>query len=172
MSSHYIPEEATSIARLFGDGNFIPKSEAGQTLVPAVSRLYSSPRGSPIAKNGQRAGTNAASPTSARPDPSWPKQVPSQTRPSISAAELLICCDSRRTAPLTRPQVDPEVPSDDGDWRRSSRLHDLSQRGIMASRLRLFPLGQLGRFECDAFRFNSHGPRLAVNKRKRFDKAS
>ena len=38
-SSHYTPEEAAMLARLFGDGNFIPKSEAGKTLVPAVSRL-------------------------------------------------------------------------------------------------------------------------------------
>ena len=27
------------LTRLFGDGNFIPKSEAGKALVPAVSRL-------------------------------------------------------------------------------------------------------------------------------------
>jgi two-component system, chemotaxis family, chemotaxis protein CheY len=39
MSSHYTQEEAASIARLLGDGNFIPKSEAGQALIPAVSRL-------------------------------------------------------------------------------------------------------------------------------------
>jgi DNA-binding NarL/FixJ family response regulator len=39
ISSHYTPQEAAMLARLFGDGNFIPKSEAGKTLVPAVSRL-------------------------------------------------------------------------------------------------------------------------------------
>jgi two-component system chemotaxis response regulator CheY len=39
ISSHYTPEEAAILARLFGDGNFIPKSEAGKTLVPAVSHL-------------------------------------------------------------------------------------------------------------------------------------
>jgi two-component system, chemotaxis family, chemotaxis protein CheY len=39
ISSHYTREESTVLARLFGDGNFIPKSEARKTLVPAVSRL-------------------------------------------------------------------------------------------------------------------------------------
>jgi two-component system, chemotaxis family, chemotaxis protein CheY len=39
ISSHYTPQEAAMLARLFGDGNFIPKSEAGKALVPAVSRL-------------------------------------------------------------------------------------------------------------------------------------
>ena len=39
ISSHYTPEESAILARLFGDGNFIPKSEAGKALVPAVSRL-------------------------------------------------------------------------------------------------------------------------------------
>jgi two-component system, chemotaxis family, chemotaxis protein CheY len=41
ISSHYTPEESAILARLFGDGNFIPKSEAGKRLVPAVSRLLS-----------------------------------------------------------------------------------------------------------------------------------
>jgi two-component system, chemotaxis family, chemotaxis protein CheY len=39
ISSHYTSQEAAMLTRLFGDGNFIPKSEAGTTLVPAVSRL-------------------------------------------------------------------------------------------------------------------------------------
>jgi DNA-binding NarL/FixJ family response regulator len=39
MSSYYTPEEAAHLARLFGDGNFIPKSEAGKQLVPAISRI-------------------------------------------------------------------------------------------------------------------------------------
>jgi two-component system, chemotaxis family, chemotaxis protein CheY len=38
-SSHYTPKESAILARLFGDGSFIPKSEAGKALVPAVSRL-------------------------------------------------------------------------------------------------------------------------------------
>jgi DNA-binding NarL/FixJ family response regulator len=39
MSSHYTPEEAAVLARLFGDGNFIAKSEMGKDLVPAINRL-------------------------------------------------------------------------------------------------------------------------------------
>jgi DNA-binding NarL/FixJ family response regulator len=39
MSSHYTPHEASLIASLFGDGNFIQKSEIGRELVPAISRL-------------------------------------------------------------------------------------------------------------------------------------
>jgi len=39
ISSHYTPGEAAHLARLFGDGNFIPKSEAGKELVGAISRL-------------------------------------------------------------------------------------------------------------------------------------
>lgn len=39
ISSHYTPEESVILAHLFGDGNFIPKSEAGKALIPAVSRL-------------------------------------------------------------------------------------------------------------------------------------
>jgi two-component system chemotaxis response regulator CheY len=39
ISSHYTPEEAAALARLFGDGNFIPKSEAAKQLIPAISRL-------------------------------------------------------------------------------------------------------------------------------------
>jgi NarL family two-component system response regulator LiaR len=39
MSSYYTPEEAAHLARLFGDGNFIGKSETGDQLIPAISRL-------------------------------------------------------------------------------------------------------------------------------------
>ena len=39
MSSHYTAEEAAVLARLFGDGNFIAKSEMGKDLVPAIKRL-------------------------------------------------------------------------------------------------------------------------------------
>jgi DNA-binding NarL/FixJ family response regulator len=39
MSSHYTEEEAAVLARLFGDGNFIAKSEMGKALVPAITRL-------------------------------------------------------------------------------------------------------------------------------------
>ena len=42
ISSHYNPGEAAMLARLYGDGNFIAKSEAGKTLIPAVSRLLPS----------------------------------------------------------------------------------------------------------------------------------
>ena len=39
MSSHYTPDEAAALARLFGDGNFVAKSEMGKDLVPAISRI-------------------------------------------------------------------------------------------------------------------------------------
>jgi len=39
MSSHYTPEEAAVLARLFGDGNFLAKSELGKDLVPTINRL-------------------------------------------------------------------------------------------------------------------------------------
>jgi DNA-binding response OmpR family regulator len=39
MSSHYTPGEASIIGRLYGDGDFIPKSEANKVLIPAISRL-------------------------------------------------------------------------------------------------------------------------------------
>jgi DNA-binding NarL/FixJ family response regulator len=39
ISSHYTPGEAAHLARLFGDGDFIPKSQAGKELVQAISRL-------------------------------------------------------------------------------------------------------------------------------------
>jgi DNA-binding NarL/FixJ family response regulator len=41
ISSHYTPEEAASIARLFGDGSFVTKAAAGKDLIPAVSRMLS-----------------------------------------------------------------------------------------------------------------------------------
>jgi CheY-like chemotaxis protein len=39
ISSHYTPEDAAMIARLYGDGNFIQKSEAGKELIPTIGRL-------------------------------------------------------------------------------------------------------------------------------------
>jgi CheY-like chemotaxis protein len=39
ISSHYTREEAAMIARVYGDGNFIQKSEMGKELIPAISRL-------------------------------------------------------------------------------------------------------------------------------------
>ena len=39
MSSHYTREEATLLARLFGDGNFIAKSDIGRELVPTLRRI-------------------------------------------------------------------------------------------------------------------------------------
>jgi DNA-binding NarL/FixJ family response regulator len=39
ISSHYTPEEAAMLARLFADGAFVQKSEADKELVPAISRL-------------------------------------------------------------------------------------------------------------------------------------
>jgi DNA-binding NarL/FixJ family response regulator len=44
ISSHYTCEEAAGLERLFGDGNFIPKSEAGKELIPAINRLLSGER--------------------------------------------------------------------------------------------------------------------------------
>ena len=39
MSSYYTDERAVTLNRLFGDGNFIQKSEIATELVPAISRL-------------------------------------------------------------------------------------------------------------------------------------
>ena len=39
ISSHYVKEEAAHIARLLGDGNFVPKSEIAKQLVPAINSL-------------------------------------------------------------------------------------------------------------------------------------
>jgi hypothetical protein len=44
ISSHYTCEEAAGLARVFGDGNFIPKSEAGKELIPSINRLLSGER--------------------------------------------------------------------------------------------------------------------------------
>jgi len=41
MSSHYTNDEAALLARLFGDGNFVAKSDAGTHLVPAINRVLS-----------------------------------------------------------------------------------------------------------------------------------
>jgi len=45
MSSHYTREEAAMIARVYGDGNFIQKSEMGKELIPAISRLLKEDQG-------------------------------------------------------------------------------------------------------------------------------
>jgi DNA-binding NarL/FixJ family response regulator len=42
MSSHYTPQEAAALARLFGDGNFVAKSQMGTELVAAINRLLPS----------------------------------------------------------------------------------------------------------------------------------
>jgi DNA-binding NarL/FixJ family response regulator len=39
ISSHYTPEEAAMVGRLFADGPFIQKSQLGKELVPAITRL-------------------------------------------------------------------------------------------------------------------------------------
>ena len=39
MSSHYTPGEADILARLFGDGKFVQKSEIYRRLVPVINRL-------------------------------------------------------------------------------------------------------------------------------------
>lgn len=39
ISSYYTPEGGSHIARIFGDGCFLQKSETGRKLVPAISRL-------------------------------------------------------------------------------------------------------------------------------------
>jgi two-component system nitrogen regulation response regulator NtrX len=40
MSGAYTSDEAAALARLFGDGHFIPKSELGRELIPAINRLF------------------------------------------------------------------------------------------------------------------------------------
>ncbi len=42
MSSYYTSQEAALLARLFGDGNFIQKSETGKRLIPTISRMLPS----------------------------------------------------------------------------------------------------------------------------------
>lgn len=39
ISSHYTEEEAALLARVFGDGNFIEKSQTGTKLVSTISRI-------------------------------------------------------------------------------------------------------------------------------------
>lgn len=39
ISSHYTDEEAAHLARLFGDGNFIEKSQTGTKLIPTISGI-------------------------------------------------------------------------------------------------------------------------------------
>jgi hypothetical protein len=39
MSSYYTSQEAAHLARLFGDGNFIEKSETGKQLIPTINRM-------------------------------------------------------------------------------------------------------------------------------------
>jgi DNA-binding response OmpR family regulator len=39
ISNHYTLEEAVMVARVYGDGNFIQKSEIGNELIPAISCL-------------------------------------------------------------------------------------------------------------------------------------
>jgi DNA-binding NtrC family response regulator len=39
MSNYYTAEEAASVSRIFGDGNFIEKSAIWRDLVPAINRL-------------------------------------------------------------------------------------------------------------------------------------
>ena len=39
ISSHYTPQEAEHLARLFGDGAFVTKAESGKELIPTISRL-------------------------------------------------------------------------------------------------------------------------------------
>jgi len=39
ISSHYTPKEAALIRRLYSDGDFIQKANAGKELIPAISRL-------------------------------------------------------------------------------------------------------------------------------------
>ena len=41
MSSAYTSEEAALFARLYGDGRFIPKTEIGKELIPAIRSLLS-----------------------------------------------------------------------------------------------------------------------------------
>jgi hypothetical protein len=48
----YNPGEAAMLARLYGDGNFIAKSEAGKTLIPAVTRLLPGKREGPALPHG------------------------------------------------------------------------------------------------------------------------
>jgi DNA-binding NarL/FixJ family response regulator len=39
ISSHYTPEQASSLTRLFGASRFVPKSEMGKELIPTIKKL-------------------------------------------------------------------------------------------------------------------------------------
>ena len=39
ISSHYTPDQASSLTRLFGASRFVPKSEMGKELVPIIKNL-------------------------------------------------------------------------------------------------------------------------------------
>jgi DNA-binding NarL/FixJ family response regulator len=39
ISSHYTPEQASSLTRLFGASRFLPKSEMGKELIPIIKNL-------------------------------------------------------------------------------------------------------------------------------------
>lgn len=39
ISSDYTPDGGALMARLYGDGHFVPKAEIGKELVPIVNRL-------------------------------------------------------------------------------------------------------------------------------------
>jgi NarL family two-component system response regulator LiaR len=51
MSSYYSDERAVTLNRLFGDGNFMPKSEIATELVSAISRLLSASSTSVLTAN-------------------------------------------------------------------------------------------------------------------------
>jgi len=39
ISSHYTPEQASSLTKLFGAARFVPKSEMGKELIPTIKKL-------------------------------------------------------------------------------------------------------------------------------------
>jgi DNA-binding NarL/FixJ family response regulator len=39
ISSHYTPEQASSLTKLCGAARFVPKSEMGKELVPTIKNL-------------------------------------------------------------------------------------------------------------------------------------
>ncbi len=45
ISNDYTFEEGTVIARLYGDGHFVPKAGIGKELVPMINRLWGGKRG-------------------------------------------------------------------------------------------------------------------------------
>lgn len=56
ISSHYTPEEAVTLRRMFADGAFLQKSEAGRELIPAISRLLPTECQARIAKENAPGG--------------------------------------------------------------------------------------------------------------------